>query len=139
MSKIADPLRSFIAASIAYDLSAGVESFDEHAMHEIMKGLNDTADRIDAEHARRMEQCRRGVRKDFARYMRSCIEDYVKGVSRRNRNHAHAKVSHRKIGNVEHVIAHCTNCGRVISDLANYCCWCGAKVTAREYAGVDDD
>lgn len=122
MTRIADPLREHVR-------ELGWGGMDEWLA---------IADSIDAEHARRMERCRREVRRDFARYMRSCIADYERGVSRRNRNHAHAKVSHVEIRGVESAVAHCTNCGRVISDLASYCCWCGAKVTAREYVEASD-
>jgi hypothetical protein len=120
MAKVADPLRERVKAMCA---ASGLSGERLYAI----------ADQIDAEHARRMSQSRREVRRDFARYMRSCIADYEKGIARRNRNHTHAKVSYVKIRGVESVVAHCTNCGRVISDLASYCCWCGAKVTAREY------
>jgi hypothetical protein len=133
MTRIADPLREFTTGSIVYDLKAGVESFDEHAMREIVKGLDKVADQIDAEHARRMEQCRRGVRKDFARYMRSCIADYEKGISRRNRNHARARVT-----DSESDEATCTQCGSGVGIWDNYCCWCGAKITAREYVEAGD-
>lgn len=112
MTRIADPLREHVR-------ELGWGGMDEWLA---------IADAIDAEHALRMDRCRRGTRRDFARYMRSCIEDYVNDVARRNRNHAHARVTDSERGE-----ATCTQCGSGVGIWDNYCCNCGAKLTAIEY------
>jgi hypothetical protein len=111
MSRIADPLRERVR-------ELGWGGMDEWLT---------IADAIDAEHTRRMSQSRREVRRDFARYMRSCIEDYVKGTARRNRNHAHVRVTDPESGK-----AICTQCGIGVGIWDNYCFCCGAKLTAIE-------
>jgi hypothetical protein len=40
------------------------------------------ADRIDAEHKRRMDDCRRNVRREAVRYMRGVLTDLDRGVRR---------------------------------------------------------
>lgn len=77
--RVADPLRSFVAGSIVYDLAAGVEQFDEGAMREIVKGLDKVADQIDAEHERRMEDCRRETRRSTCSYISRVVADYKRG------------------------------------------------------------
>lgn len=44
--------------------------------------LLDIADRIDAEHGRRMDDCRREVRRETIRYMRGVLTDLDRGVRR---------------------------------------------------------
>ena len=55
--------------------------------HRQMAGLDhgvllDIADRIDAEHARRMDDCRREVRREVIRYVRGVLTDLDRGVRR---------------------------------------------------------
>ena len=120
MTRIADPLRERVAAMCA---ASGLSGERLYAI----------ADAIDAEHEARMERCRRGTRRDFAHYMRSCMEDYVNDVARQNRNHAHARVT-----DSESDEATCTQCGRGVGVWDHYCCHCGAKLTAVEYEEVGD-
>jgi len=44
--------------------------------------LDRIADRIDAEHERRMDDCRREVRREVIRYMRGVLTDLDRGVRR---------------------------------------------------------
>lgn len=119
MAGIADPLREYARQDGELD-ACTVIWLDEHAS------------RIEREHERRMEQCKRDVRRDFARFMRSVIADYEKGVSRRNRNHAH-----RKVRLTDDATGHttCAKCGCRIDPYDNFCRHCGAKLTATEYEG----
>ena len=120
MARIADPLRERILRMVELGLDEPM----------LVQTLDACANNIDQEHARRIEQCKKGVRRDFANYLRSVIADYEKGISRRNRNHAHCKVT--TIGDgVGHAI--CTGCNQRISTTDNYCRHCGAKLTATEY------
>ena len=48
----------------------------------IAQFLNAHADRIDAEHERRMADCRREVKRDVVRYVRGVLTDYNKGIKR---------------------------------------------------------
>ena len=78
MSKVADPLRSFVAGSFVYDLKAGGH-FDEKSLWEIVDGLEKVADEIDREHERRMDQAREDSRKATCNYMSRIIADYKRG------------------------------------------------------------
>ncbi len=44
--------------------------------------LDHIADRIDAEHERRMDDCRRETRRALVRYLRGVLTDYDKGIKR---------------------------------------------------------
>lgn len=78
MSKVADPLRSFVAGSFVYDLKAGGH-FDEKSLWEIVDGLENVADQIDREHERRMDQAREDSRKHTCNYLSRIIADYKRG------------------------------------------------------------
>ena len=78
MSKVAEPLRSFVAGSFVYDLKAGGH-FDEKSLWEIVDGLEKVADQIDREHERRMDQAREDSRKATCNYMSRIIADYKRG------------------------------------------------------------
>lgn len=54
----------------------------EHAYDHIRLDLLPIADRIDAEHRRRMEDCRRNTRREVIRYMRGVLTDLDRGVRR---------------------------------------------------------
>lgn len=120
--KVADTLRerTLRLVELGYDETNPV----------LIQTLDACADIIDAEHARRMENCRRGIRKDFARYMRSVIEDYANGTARRNRNHAHRKVRlfESAMGRTS-----CSRCSQTIGPFDKYCRYCGARLTATDY------
>ena len=47
-----------------------------------MNELLEIADRIDAEHRRRMDDCRRETRRALVRYLRGVLTDYDKGIKR---------------------------------------------------------
>lgn len=130
MARIADPLREYVGAVRAYHLT-DIHGKKREYVDATTRELLEIADAINNEHARRMSQSRREVRRDFARYMRSCIADYVDGTARRNRNHAHAKVTNSDE-------ATCTQCGTSIGTYDNYCRRCGAKLTAIEYEEASD-
>lgn len=68
---IADDLREYA------DYLKGREVSDDD--HLVLMGI---ADQIDREHGERLWQCRRETKRAFARYMRSVITDYEKGVKR---------------------------------------------------------
>ena len=78
MSKVADPLRSFVAGSFVYDLKAGGH-FDEKSLWEIVDGLKKIADQIDREHERRMDQAREDSRKATCNYLSRVTADYKRG------------------------------------------------------------
>jgi hypothetical protein len=44
--------------------------------------LLEIADRIDAEHKRRMDDCRRNTNRALVRYLRGVLTDYDKGIKR---------------------------------------------------------
>ena len=102
---------------------------------EIQGAALKLADQIDREHKQRMEQCRRGVRKDFARYLRSCIADYERGNARRNRNHAHRVVTITTYSDGMELTHHtCSRCeASLVSEYDRYCSMCGAKLTGTDY------
>ena len=78
MSKVADPLRSFVAGSFVYDLKAGGH-FDEKSLWEIVDGLKKVADQIDRDHERRMDQAREDSRKATCNYVSRIVADYKRG------------------------------------------------------------
>lgn len=80
MSKIADPLRERI-------LRMDELGYDERAPM-LMQTLSACADQIDAEHERRMEQCRHETKRAALRYLRSVMEDYLRHGVKRTRSDA---------------------------------------------------
>jgi tRNA U54 and U55 pseudouridine synthase Pus10 len=92
--------------------------------------LASLADSIDLEHSCRIANCKREVRRHFARYMRSVIADYERGESMRNRNHAHRKV---RLFESATGRTSCGNCGQSISHFDHFCRHCGAKLTGTDY------
>lgn len=54
----------------------------EHAADHVRVELLEIADRIDAEHKRRMEQSRYETRRAVLRYLRGVLVDYERGVKR---------------------------------------------------------
>ena len=88
------------------------------------------ADAIDADYKGRIHQCKVNARRSFARFLRSSIEDYERGIARANRNHAHRHVSVGECGIGECV---CTSCGCEVGPYDRFCHTCGAKLTATEY------
>ena len=124
--RVSDALRveagKLAESSIVYEDSNGTKLADN---------LIEVANFIDQEHAQRMKNCRRSVRRDFANYLRSVIADYEKGVSRRNRNHAHCVETIDEDGIVGH--ARCSVCHQAISSYDSFCRHCGAKITGTDY------
>lgn len=125
--RVSDALRveagKLAESSIVYEDSNGTKLADN---------LIEVANFIDQEHAQRMKNCRRSVRRDFANYLRSVIADYEKGVSRRNRNHAHCvETIDEEDGIVGH--ARCSVCQQAISSYDSFCRHCGAKITGTDY------
>lgn len=124
-ARLADPLRR------TADEVVQSTKFDDYSFFELMDYFREIANLIDQEHAQRMKNCRRSVRRDFANYLRSVIVDYEKGVSRRNRNHAHCVETIDEDGIVGH--ARCSVCQQTISSYDRFCRHCGAKITGTDY------
>ena len=124
-TRVADPLREVA------DALTRSTTFDGRISPELVDRLRGVADLIDLEHARRVANCRREVRRHFARYMRSVIADYERGVSRRNRNHAHCIETIGEDGVFGH--ARCSACHRSIGPYYRFCSHCGAKITGTDY------
>lgn len=74
MPSLADPLREYVSTLRANDLIDGAWE----------KVYLDIADHIDAEHERRMEQCRRETKRAFAKYLRSVTAEYERGHKRKS-------------------------------------------------------
>ena len=72
MGKVADPLRTLAD-------EVGLVRWDEGG---IVRKMREIADRIDADHERRMEQARRETRRAACRYLAGVVEDYKHGVKR---------------------------------------------------------
>lgn len=130
MSKIADPIREYASAVRACHLT-DIHGKKREYVDATTKDLLVIADAIDADYKERITSCRRSVRRDFARYIRSVIADYEKGVSRRNRNHAHCVETIDEDGIVGH--ARCSVCQQAISSYDSFCRHCGAKLTGTDY------
>ena len=79
--RVTEPLRRFVEAygSGAYDETHKL-TFGEY-----QERLLQLADKIDAEHRRRMYQQAHDIRKAACRYFRSVIEDYRFGIKRKRR------------------------------------------------------
>ena len=75
MGNVADPLRKWL---------------EEHPTIQrhnplLRSQITDVADIIDADHERRMEQCRRETKRAAMRYLNSVIVDYAKHDMKRDR------------------------------------------------------
>ena len=67
--RVADPLRKLVRDMVEFD---GIGRIEEMALLEV-------ADEIDAEHERRMEDCRRETRRSTCNYISRVVADYKRG------------------------------------------------------------
>lgn len=111
MGKIADPLRDFARTTT-----------DETEILAVFDGI---ADAIDAEHERRMEQCRHETRRSFGRYLRSVIWDYLRGVKRKPARRAR-RISVTTDGLTGY--SRCAWCDSSVRPRDLYCWHCGTRL-----------
>lgn len=111
MGKIADPLREYIKS----------RDWSNRETDGELSELVVMADGIDRDHEWRMEQCRRETKRAFARYIRSVINDYMRGVKRTVPRRAQAW----PVGSGRY---YCTQCDEPIIVGQRYCASCGARI-----------
>lgn len=87
MARLADPLRK-LADRHADRLAECVLGDDAGPMsgQNMWHYLYAIANEVDADHERRMEQCRRETKRAALRYLRSVMEDYCKHDMKRSRD-----------------------------------------------------
>jgi hypothetical protein len=78
---ITKELREWVSKHFGKTLDDGNVLINGNELYEMSK-LTDYADRIDAEHRRRMDDCRRNTKHALVRYLRGVLTDYDRGIKR---------------------------------------------------------